>query len=771
MTLEGRTLGRYELEALLGQGGMAEVYRARDTSLARTVAVKVIHATHARDPQFLGRFLTEARLVARLEHPGILPVYDFGEEDGLPFLVMQYLEGGTLRERLAGRPIPPALAVSWVAQLAEALDFAHAAGVLHRDVKPANVLVGRGERLALADFGIAKMLESTTGLTSTGMVIGTPVYMAPEQASGKPASPASDRYALAVMAYEVLTGAPPFDGESALALMHQHVTTPAPLPSSRLPGLTKDLDPVFETALAKRPEARHPTCRAFAEALATSLSGAPAAATDASVRPPSTEVLTPPTALRRAAETSEETLPTTLRPDPGGTTGDENDRAARAPRTVRLPAWAWAGALVLAGGLAAAWMMLGGRTDRGTALLGTSGAPAPAGAATAGPAPTPEAMPVTVVEVAAGGPFLPTPPPERRAELLRSFDEALGRGLFDPSDPGSAVSLRRRIVSEMPGSEEAARVDGKLFEALRDDAIRRNARGERAGASALVAEMEILRPADPEVTRLKAELALAGTASLPHPAGSPAAGDAAPRPPAPPAPPGAPSLAPAVAAAWDVLEAAPRASGRLARSDFEEALRLVASAPAGDPGRADVERYCRGGLSYLSEPPRTQEAFAALKDVTGLDGHPLVAAVLERPPAGRPEERELHRSLVLAVGYRDARGTADREFEEALGTASKPFQVRFLRAHLRRAQGRHEDALADAGAAFRESGPVARGAIAAFGAAECDALGRGDALCVEMRQQAGAGLLPGPPGRRPPRRPPGEPRPGEPPPGGRPPSR
>ncbi|MCE7959673.1 MAG: serine/threonine protein kinase, partial [Acidobacteria bacterium ACB2] len=336
MTLEGRTLGRYELEALLGQGGMAEVYRARDTSLARTVAVKVIHATHARDPQFLGRFLTEARLVARLEHPGILPVYDFGEEDGLPFLVMQYLEGGTLRERLAGRPIPPALAVSWVAQLAEALDFAHAAGVLHRDVKPANVLVGRGERLALADFGIAKMLESTTGLTSTGMVIGTPVYMAPEQASGKPASPASDRYALAVMAYEVLTGAPPFDGESALALMHQHVTTPAPLPSSRLPGLTKDLDPVFETALAKRPEARHPTCRAFAEALATSLSGAPAAATDASVRPPSTEVLTPPTALRRAAETSEETLPTTLRPDPGGTTGDENDRAARAPRTVRL---------------------------------------------------------------------------------------------------------------------------------------------------------------------------------------------------------------------------------------------------------------------------------------------------------------------------------------------------------------------------------------------------------------------------------------------------
>lgn len=770
MTLEGRMLGRYELEALLGQGGMAEVYRARDTSLARTVAVKVIHATHAGDPQFLGRFLTEARLVARLEHPGILPVYDFGEEGGVPFLVMQYLEGGTLRERLDGRPILPALAVPWVAQLAEALDFAHAAGVLHRDVKPANVLVGRGERLALADFGIAKMLESTTGLTSTGMVIGTPVYMAPEQAAGKPASPASDRYALAVMAYEILTGTPPFDGESALALMHQHVTTPAPLPSSRHPGLAKDLDPVFETALAKRPEDRHPSCRAFAEALAASLSGVQTAPTGAWARTPSTEVLTPPTALRRAADTSEETLPTALRPEPGGGTGNAAVKAAPPGWTGRLPAWAWAGALALAGGVAAAWLTLGGRPERGAAVLPASGTPAAAATAVAGPAPTPESMPVTVVEVAAGGPFLPTPPPERRAELLRSFDEALGRALFDPSDAGSAVSLRRRIVSEMPGSEEAARVDARLFEALRDDAIRRNARGERAGASALVAEMEILRPSDPEVARLKAELAAPGPASPPHSAGLAAAGDAPPRPPGPPAPPAA-SRAPAVAAAWDVLEAAPRAAGRLARSDFEEALRLVAAAPAEDPGRADVERYCRGGLSYLSDPPRTQEAFAALKDVTGLDGHPLVAAVLERPPAGRPEERDMHRSLLLAVGYRDARGTADREFDEALRTASKPFQVRFLRAHLRRAQGRREDALADAGAAYRESGPVARGAVAAFGAAECDALGRGDALCAEMRQQAGAAPLGGPPGRRPPRRPPGEPRPGEPPPGGRPPSR
>jgi predicted Ser/Thr protein kinase len=196
----GRSLGRYRLEELLGQGGMAEVHRATDTKLARTVAVKVILATHAIKGEFLERFLREARMVASLEHPNILPVYDFGEDNGVPFLVMPYLPGGTLRERLKAGATPPALASAWIVELADALDAAHAAGVLHRDVKPANVLVGRNDRLFLADFGIAKMLESQSGLTATGVVVGTPIYMAPEQALGRPATPATDRYALAVVA-------------------------------------------------------------------------------------------------------------------------------------------------------------------------------------------------------------------------------------------------------------------------------------------------------------------------------------------------------------------------------------------------------------------------------------------------------------------------------------------------------------------------------------------------------------------------------------------
>jgi hypothetical protein len=264
----GQTLGRYRLDALLGRGGMAEVFRATDTKLARTVAVKVILATHAVEEHFLERFLREARMVASLEHPNILPVYDFGEENGVPFLVMPYLPGGSLQGRLKAGPVPFAVAAAWIAQLSDALDAAHAAGVLHRDVKPANVLLGKDDRLFLADFGIAKMLESQTGLTATGVVVGTPIYMAPEQAQGHPASPATDRYALAVVAFEILSGRPPFEGDNALSLMHQHVATPPPMLSMRIAGLPVGLDMVLSQALAKDPFQRPPTCRAFATGVA-----------------------------------------------------------------------------------------------------------------------------------------------------------------------------------------------------------------------------------------------------------------------------------------------------------------------------------------------------------------------------------------------------------------------------------------------------------------------------------------------------------------------
>jgi len=376
MTLKGARLGRYRLDDLLGQGGMAEVWRATDERLNRVVAVKVILATHARDAHFRERFRKEAQLVASLDHPNILPVYDYGDEDGQPYLVMPYLEGGTLRDRMAGAPVPFPLAVSWIRQLGDALDAAHAAGILHRDVKPANVLIRKDDRLALADFGIAKILETSTGLTATGMVVGTPIYMAPEQAQGKPATPASDRYALAVLAYELLSGRPPFDGESALALMHQHVTAPAPPLSASVHGLPAGLDPLFERALAKEPERRPATCRTFADQLLAFVpTGAgldyeratapwPAAdRTSPTVYEATPKRLAERGALRDAELTSQPTISTAPRPS----------------RRTLLGAAAGLGAL---GVLAVAWF-LAGRTPH----------PAPEPVAVLAPSPAPTAAP------------------------------------------------------------------------------------------------------------------------------------------------------------------------------------------------------------------------------------------------------------------------------------------------------------------------------------------------------------------------------------------
>ncbi len=279
-SLVGQQLGRYVIGSKLGQGGMAEVYQAHDGKLGRDVAVKVILPHLAADTHFLDRFLREARAIAALEHPHILPVYDFGEQDGLHFLVMRFIPGGTLSDRLLGTPLPVELAVEWTNQLASALDAAHAAGVLHRDVKPGNVLVGHDDRLYLADFGLAKLAGGTTRLTQTGIVVGTPMYMAPEVASGRPAAAASDRYALAVMVYEMLAGQPPFSGENALSILNQHVTRPVPPLSERATHLPAGLDSAFEQGLAKDPGERPASCRALLDSLATHLSTGTRAALD-----------------------------------------------------------------------------------------------------------------------------------------------------------------------------------------------------------------------------------------------------------------------------------------------------------------------------------------------------------------------------------------------------------------------------------------------------------------------------------------------------------
>ncbi|HQQ78675.1 MAG TPA: serine/threonine-protein kinase [Thermoanaerobaculia bacterium] len=276
----GTVLGRYRMLERAGTGGMSEVWKAEDETLKRTVAVKVILGPVAQDATFRERFLREARLVAGLEHPNVLPVYDYGSStvDGedVSYLVMPLVAGGSLKGRVAG-PVPPALAVSWLAAIASALDHAHAKGILHRDIKPANVLMDSQGRPLLADFGLARSTDATSGLTATGTVMGTPLYMAPEQATGGALDGRADEYALAVVAFELLSGRVPFIADSPLAVLHQQVTAPPPPLSTVLPGSPAGADAVLGKALAKKAEERYASCGAFVRALGEAL-GVPSAA-------------------------------------------------------------------------------------------------------------------------------------------------------------------------------------------------------------------------------------------------------------------------------------------------------------------------------------------------------------------------------------------------------------------------------------------------------------------------------------------------------------
>lgn len=264
----GRQLGQYELQAELGRGGTARVYCAYQARLRRHVAIKVIAADIATQPNFRQRFEQEAQAIAQLNHPNIVAVYDFGEEADLIYLAMQYVAGGTLKQRL-GNPLPVSEAVSYTIQMARALHHAHLRGVIHRDVKPANMLVDADDprHLLLSDFGIAKLVGHQD-ITGTGVTIGTPEYMAPEQAEGQPVAPCTDVYSLGIVLYEALAGQPPFTGATPVTVLYQQVHGLPPYIRGFNPDIPRELAQVIDTALAKRPEERFPSAEAFALALA-----------------------------------------------------------------------------------------------------------------------------------------------------------------------------------------------------------------------------------------------------------------------------------------------------------------------------------------------------------------------------------------------------------------------------------------------------------------------------------------------------------------------
>jgi len=263
---DGATLGSYKIIDRIGRGGMATVYRAYHPALDRYVAIKALPDFFADDPLYRERFQQEARSVARLKHPNILEIYDFGYEDGLAYLVLELVEGGTLADRL-GRPIELRDAVVILEQLAGALDYAHREGIFHRDIKPSNILLHVDGAPVLADFGLAKIAGSMQRLTSSGTVMGTPEYMSPEQAADEPLTASSDLYSFAVVAYEMLTGRVPFQADTPAATLLSHVTKQMP-PTRELRGeLSAHVQGVLERALAKRPNERYPSAAAFVAAL------------------------------------------------------------------------------------------------------------------------------------------------------------------------------------------------------------------------------------------------------------------------------------------------------------------------------------------------------------------------------------------------------------------------------------------------------------------------------------------------------------------------
>jgi serine/threonine-protein kinase len=432
--LIGRRLGRYEIVALIGRGGMAAVYRAHDTALRRDIALKVLYPQYGGDAALVERFQREAVLAANLDHPNILPIYDVGEADGLVYIAMRLLSGRSFADLLRMRgAIPPAELIPIVEQIASALDYAHARQIVHRDIKPANILIeelgvgswGLGDsrpnsqlptpnsQAILTDFGIAKSLDPlASGLTVTGVLIGTPEYMAPEQITGGNLVDArADIYALGVLVYRALTGRRPFEGGTQEVLMGHLHGTPAD-PSSLDPSLPPALDAVLRRALERDPRQRYASAGEFARALRSAAGMAMATPPPAMRREVDGRAVVPQLAVGELAQQSagladQPTRRGAISPQPAPErqraayppiqNSDEwTDRYATAPGARRDPrgsgvAWAILGlvlALAIGGGLLYASGMLTGRGSAGIATAIPTEPAAPSAAATAVPQPT-----------------------------------------------------------------------------------------------------------------------------------------------------------------------------------------------------------------------------------------------------------------------------------------------------------------------------------------------------------------------------------------------
>lgn len=268
--LIGQNLGQYEIIEEIAKGGMATVYRARQASIGRDVAIKVLPAKFTHDESFIERFNREVEVIAQLQHPHILPVYDYGEYENMPYIVMAYIKGGTLTDRINAGPMQSDEVAKMVHQIADALDFAHSQGIVHRDFKPSNVLLDERGNTYLADFGLAKITESGSEITGT-MIVGTPHYMAPEQARAGDVTGSVDVYALGVTIYQMLTGHAPYKAPTAAGIMVAHITEPIPDIHDSRPDLPEVVQDVVEHSMAKEVSDRYESSGNLAIDLAKAL--------------------------------------------------------------------------------------------------------------------------------------------------------------------------------------------------------------------------------------------------------------------------------------------------------------------------------------------------------------------------------------------------------------------------------------------------------------------------------------------------------------------